>query len=304
MAGRPAMTEAQALDLLQTCSNVGRWGVDDERGTLNYVTPDVVLAAVRTVTEGRVLSLGHVLDTVASPKNPEPLIHRMHSTDDAEPLGALDDISVSPHGFAVTHLDAIAHVFFEGAAYNGRRAADIVTATGMTFGSIEAIGDGFVTRGIVLDVARARGVPYLAADDGVTVDDLERAEALSGARVERGDAIFVRVGLEARETREGPEDPAIRCGITPECIPWFHQRQIAVYSGDCVEQMPSGFERMVLPLHQVACVVMGLVMLDNTAVEGLADTAAALGRSTFLLACSPLRIPGGTGSPVNPLAVF
>jgi kynurenine formamidase len=304
MEPRPAMTEAEALDLLKTCSNVGRWGVDDQRGTLNYLKPDVVLAAVRTVTEGRVLSLGHDLDTVASPKNPEPLIHRMHITDGPESIGALDHIEVAPHGFAVTHLDAIAHVFFEGAAYNGRRAVDIVKPAGMTFGSIAALGDGFATRGVLLDIARARGVPYLAADYGVTVDDLERAEALTGVRVQCGDAVFVRVGLEAREAREGPEDPAVRCGITPDCIPWFHERQIAVYSGDCVEQMPSGFDRMPLPLHQVGCVVMGLVMLDNTAVEGLAAIALELGRSTFLMTCAPLRIPGGTGSPVNPLAIF
>jgi kynurenine formamidase len=297
------MTETEALALLTTCSNVGRWGPDDERGTLNYVTPDVVLAAVRTVTEGRIVSLGHALDPVASPKNPEPFVHRMHTTD-ADAIGALDTIGVTPHGFAVTHLDAIAHVFFEGWAYNGRKAADVVTPTGMTFGSIAAMGNGFMTRGILLDVARARGVPYLDPDDGVTVDDLERAEALDGATVRRGDAVFVRVGLEVREAREGPEDPSVRCGITPECIPWFHERQIAVYSGDCVEQMPSGFDRLLLPLHQVACVVMGLVMLDNTAVEGLAELAAAVGRSTFLVVCAPLRIPGGTGSPVNPLAIF
>jgi kynurenine formamidase len=204
----------------------------------------------------------------------------------------------------VTHLDAIAHVFFEGAAYNGRRAADVVTADGMTYGSIAALGEGFMTRGILLDVARARGVPYLSPLDGVTVDDLERAEALTGDHVQRGDAVFVRIGLECREATEGPEDPSVRCGITPACISWLHEREIAVYSGDCVEQMPSGFDRLLLPLHQVGCVVMGLVMLDNTSVEGLAAVATSLGRSTFLVACAPLRIPGGTGSPVNPLAVF
>lgn len=303
MEQRPAMSEEQVLALLKTCSNIGRWGPDDERGTLNYVTPDVVVGAVRTVTEGRVVSLGHILDPVASPKNAEPFVHRMHDLG-LDTIGALDTITVTPHGFGVTHLDAIAHVYFEGAAYNGRRVADVLTASGMTYGSIAALGDGFVTRGFLLDVARARGVPYLAPDDGVTLDDLQRAEALAGDRVRRGDAVFVRVGLAAREAVEGPEDPTIRSGITPECIPWFHEREIAVYSGDCVDQMPSGYERMLLPLHQVACVVMGLVMLDNTAVEDLAATAAALGRWTFLMTCAPLRVPGGTGSPVNPLAIF
>jgi kynurenine formamidase len=298
------VNEDEVIALLRTCSNVDRWGADDERGTLNFVTPEVVVAAVRTVTAGRVLSLGHSLDTTASPKNPDPLVHRMHFAAYSDSIGALDSIDVTPHGFAVTHLDAIAHVFFEGAAYNGRRAAGVVSAKGMTFGSIAALGDGFLTRGVLLDIARARGLPYLSARDGVTVEDLERAESAGGFRVQRGDAVFVRVGLAAREAREGPEDPSVRCGVTPECIPWFHERQIAVYSGDCVEQMPSGFSRMVLPLHQVGCVAMGLVMLDNTAVEDLAAVASEMGRWTFLVSCAPLRIPGGTGSPVNPLAVF
>src|SRR5262249_14403330 len=127
---------------------------------------------------------------------------------------------------------------------------------------------------------------------------------MAGVRVGSGDAIFIRVGLGAREAVEGIEDPTVRCGVTPDCIPWIHERQVAVYSGDCVEQMPSGFDRMILPLHQVGMVSMGPVMLDNTAVEELAAAAAELGRWSFLMTCGPLRIPGGTGSPVNPLAIF
>jgi kynurenine formamidase len=298
------VTEDEVIALLQTCSNVGRWGPDDQRGTLNYVTPDVVLAAVGTVTAGRVLSIGLDLDTAASRKNPDPMVHRMLFSGYAGGIGALDSVEIAPHGFAVTHLDAIGHVYFDGAAYNGRRAADIVTPAGVTFASIAALADGFVTRGVLLDIARTRSVPYLSARDGVTVEDLERAEQAGGFRVGRGDAVFVRVGLEAREAVEGVEDPTVRCGVTPECISWFHERQIAVYSGDCVEQLPSGFDRMVLPLHQVACVAMGLIMLDCTAVENLAHVAAELDRWTFLVSCAPLRIPGGTGSPVNPLAIF
>ena len=298
------MTEDEAIGLLRTCSNAGRWGADDERGTLNYITPDVVVEAIRTVSAGRVLSLGHVLDTTASAKNPDPMIHRMLFAGYADSIGALDSIEIAPHGFGVTHLDAIAHVFFEGVAYNGRAAADVVAAGGMTFGSISALGDGLVTRGVLLDIARARGLPFLSARDRVTPDDLERAGSLGGVTVGRGDAVFVRIGLGAREAAEGPEDTSVRCGITPDCIPWFHERQIAVYSGDCVEQIPSGFDRLVLPLHQVGMVAMGLVMLDNTAVEELAAVAAELKRWSFLVACGPLRIPGGTGSPVNPLAIF
>ena len=241
------MNEGEAIDLLRTCSNVGRWGPDDDRGTLNDITPDVIIAAVRSVTAGRVVSLSHDLSTTASRKNPDPMVHRMRFAGYSGSIGALDDVDITPHGFGVTHLDAIAHVFFEGRAYNDHTAEDVVTPSGMTYGSVYALADGIVTRGVLLDVASARGVPYLSPTDGVTPDDLERAESLGGVRVQRGDAIFIRVGLGAREAVEGIEDPTVRCGVTPECIPWIHERQVAVYSGDCVEQMPSGFERMSCP---------------------------------------------------------
>jgi kynurenine formamidase len=295
------MNEDEVIALLATCSNVGRWGRDDERGTLNYITPDVVIAAAKGVVDGRVVSLAHDLDTAPSPKNsPAPIRKMLPLTE----TGCLDTIEVSPHGFAVTHLDALGHVFFEGAAYNGRPTSNIVVGDRMTFASVYGLRDGFTTRGVLLDVARARGVPFLGPNDGVTVADLEEAERMGGVRVGRGDAVFVRIGLAVRETTQGTEDVSIRCGLTPECIPWLHEREVAAYSGDCVEQMPSGFDRMIVPLHQVGLVAMGLVMLDNTEVEELARTAAEVGRWSFMVVCAPLRIPGGTGSPVNPVAIF
>ena len=208
------MKEDKLIDLLRTCSNAGKWGLDDGRGTLNYVTPDVVIDAVRTVTAGRVVSLGHDLDTTASRKNPDPMVHRMRFAGYSGAIGALDDVDITPHGFGVTHLDAIAHVFFEGRAYNGHAAADVVTNAGMTYGSIHGLADGFVTRGVLLDIARARGIAYLSPTDGVTPADLERAESLGGVRVQRGDAIFIRVGLGAREAVEGIEEPSVRAGVT------------------------------------------------------------------------------------------
>src|SRR2546425_371040 len=101
------MNENEAIDLLRTCSNVGRWGPHDGRGTLNYVTPDVMVDAVRTVTAGRVVSLSHDLDTTASRKNPAPMVHRMRFAGYTGSIGALDDVDITPHGFGVTHLDAI-----------------------------------------------------------------------------------------------------------------------------------------------------------------------------------------------------
>jgi len=147
-------------------------------------------------------------------------------------------------------------------------------------------------------------VPWLTPDEGVSPGDLDRAEALAGERVGSGDAVIVRVGLAARERVEGTEDPSHRAGLLPECLPWLHEREVAVYGGDCIEKLPSPYPRVPAPFHMVALVAMGLVLLDNPAVEELADVVQEVGRSAFLLTCAPLALRGGTGSAVNPLAVF
>jgi kynurenine formamidase len=218
--------------------------------------------------------------------------------------GSSDAVEIAPHGYAVTHLDALGHAFFGGRAWNDRRVVDIASAHGLSFADIEPQRLGVFTRGVLFDVARTRGVPWLEAGEGVSVADLEHAESLAGVRVESGDAIIVRVGLSPREAAQGEEDPRHRAGLLPECLPWLHEREVALYGGDCIEQLPSGHAAVPAPLHQVGLVAMGLVMLDNPEVEDLAHAVAEEGRAEFLLTCAPLPIPGATGSPVNPLAVF
>jgi kynurenine formamidase len=297
------LAENDVLALFDELSNQGRWGPDDQRGTLNYITSETVRAAAGLVRSGRVVSVAHDLDTVPSTKNYNPpsmrLLYRGH-----RPIVSADQFTVIAHGFAVTHVDALAHMFFQDRVYNGRSAEDVVRPDGVHFGSIHAMREGIVTRGVLLDVASARGVPWLRPGDGVTPEDLERAEARASVRTRSGDAIFVRVGLGAREAAEGPEDPALRAGLVPACLSWLHRREVAVYSGDCIEQRPSPYPRVPWPLHMIGIAGMGLVLLDNTDVEPLARACAAEGRWEFLVMVAPLRIPRGTGSPVNPLCVF
>jgi kynurenine formamidase len=298
------LSEQDVLGLFERCSNAGRWGDDDERGTLNHITPAKILQALALPRLGRTVSLAHDLSPRSSPKNNDPMRYRMLHTGHADSWSALDSIEVQSHGFAVTHLDAVGHVFHDGVMYNGRRAADHITPAGMTANSIMAMADGIVTRGVFLDVARARGVPWLDAGEGVSAADLSAAEQLAGVSVEPGDAIFVRTGLGAREAEQGDEDPSTRAGLTAGCVPWLHDHGVAVFSGDCVDQLPSGYVGLPLPLHQVGMVAMGLCMLDTTDVETLAAVTAEANTNEFLLFASPLRIPGGTGSAVNPIAVF
>ncbi len=301
---RPVMSEDEVLALVETCSNAGRWGPDDELGTLNFIDPAVRLAAIATVTLGRSVSIGKDLDTVASTANPVPVVHRMLLDRHEDSFSAFDVVEIAPHGFAVTHLDAIGHVYFDGGVYNGRHARDVVSARGMSFGSIMAQRDGIMTRGVLLDIPAARGVRWLTPGEGVYPDDLERAEVLAGTRVRRGDAVIVRVGLSARETVEGREDPSVRAGLMPECIPWLHEREVAVFSGDCIEMIPLPYSRIPMPLHQIALGSMGMPFIDATELEELAAICRELGRYEFLLTVAPLRLIGGTGSAVNPICTF
>jgi hypothetical protein len=299
-----ALTEEEALELMARCSNVGRWGADDEIGTLNLITPAKRVEAARLVTEGRIVSLGRDLTSERTSTNTDPPLHRMHMSAFSDPLGALDSVLLTTHGFEPTHLDALGHVNFEGVIYNGRRASDVVGPDGLAFASVFAMREGIVTRGVLLDVARARGVRWLEPGEEVTPDDLEQAEELAGARVEPGDALFVRVGAFEREAELGAGEPMPRAGLDTAAVAWLHERDVAVFSGDCAERMPSPYPRMPLPLHQIGLVAMGLVLLDNTDVSKIAAIAAESGRSTFMLTCAPLRLPRATGSHTNPLALY
>jgi kynurenine formamidase len=297
------MIEPDLAWLYKRCSNVGRWGPDDERGTLNLITAAKRAEAARLVTEGRTVPLGRALKTEPSRVNRSPAVHRMLFAGHA-PYMCHDAVEFAPHGYAVTHLDAPGHVFFDGLIWNGRDAAAVVTSAGLQFGSIRAFNDGVFTRGVLLDIAAARGVAWLADDDDVTPADLDLAEELAGVSVSPGDAIIVRIGLASREAVLGEEDPTRRAGLTSECLMWIKDRDVAVYSGDCVERRPSPYPTYPLPVHMIGMAAMGLVFLDNLAVEALRDTCRELDRWSFLLTCAPVVLDGATGSPVNPLAVF
>jgi kynurenine formamidase len=165
--------------------------------------------------------------------------------------------------------------------------------------------DGIFTRGVLLDIAGARGVPWLAPDEGVYAADLDAAEKRQKVRVEPGDCIFVYTGLQKREVKEGPENLGQRVGIMPDAIRWMRQRDIAVYSGDCVDAFPNPYgPRYVIYFHAITLAAMGLILLDIPALEPLVELCAEQGRSDFLVTMAPLRIKGGTGSPVNPIAIF
>jgi len=296
--------EAELDRLFDDLDNAGRWGKDDDLGTLNYITNEKRLAAAKLVRSGRPLSLARDLNTTQSSTNPSPVRHTM-CYQSHYPIGAVDALTLDMHGFALTHLDAIAHVYRGQDIYNKRKAAEVTLPSGLTFGDMLAQKDGIFTRGVLLNIAAARGIDWLTPDQGVYAADLDAAERRQGIRVESGDCIFVYTGLQKREAAEGPENLGQRVGIMPDAIRWMHQREIAVYSGDCVDAFPNPYgARYIIYFHAIALAAMGLILLDIPALEPLVVVCNELKRSDFLLTMAPLRIKGGTGSPVNPIAIF
>ena len=296
---KPRPTEDEALGYFEAYSNAGRWGDADELGTLNLITPEHRVRAAGLVQRGVVVSLSHAL----TPADDGSFIHRMLRPG---PLirSAEDMVEIAPHGYRVTHLDALGHVSHGGRIYNHRSVEDVMSTSGLSFGSIFAARQGVFTRGFYLDVAGVRGVPFLQDTDAIEPEDLDAAAALCESTIEPGDAVLIRAGLGARAPEAPTGHSRRRAGLSPRCIGWLRERDIAVYGGDCVEQQPSGYRTLPLPFHAVALSAIGLCILDNVDMESLASACNRLERRVFLLIVAPLAIPRGTGSAVNPLAAF
>jgi kynurenine formamidase len=297
------LTDAELEAMFRRCSNAGKWGVTDELGTLNYITPAKRVAAAALVKTGEVVSVARDLTTRKSKTNGDPVVHTMAAIDPNGPA-ATDSFSIAAHGMVVTHMDALCHFSWKDQYYNGRKRSETLTATGAKWGSIYAQRHGIFTRGVLLDVAAARGVRWYNSDEYVTVADFEAAEKRQRVRVGSGDAIFVRTGMERMEAEQGEQDIYPRAGLHAECAEWMHTRQVSVYGGDCIEKLPYPSESFTSAVHMIVLASMGLPILDWPALTELAATCDRLKRWDYLLTTAPLRLPGGTGSPINPLALF
>lgn len=296
------LTEDELEAMYTRCSNTDRWGADDELGTLNYITPEKRVAAAGLVKNGQVVSAGRDISKKQSKVDPRPVQHLVMYNGNGP--GISDYFSMAPHGMVTTHLDALCHFSVGDTLYNNRKRSETVSANGATWGSVLAVKDGIFTRGVLLDVAAARDVPWYESDEYVTVADFEAAEKRQNLRVESGDAIFVRTGMERLEQEKGLQDVYPRAGLHAECVEWMHQREVSVYGGDCIEKLPYPSERFPSAFHMIALVSMGLPILDWPALVDLQKTCEELKRWDFLLTTAPLRLPGGTSSPLNPLCLF
>src|SRR5690606_26278719 len=187
------LTEDELQAMYERCSNTGRWGADDELGTLNYITAEKRIAAAGLVVTGEVVSAGRDLSKQQSKVDPRPVQHMVMYNGNGP--GISDYFTIAPHGMVTTHLDALCHFSVGDTLYNNRKRSETVSGNGATWGSVLAVKDGIFTRGVLLDVAAARDVPWYESDEYVTVADFEAAEKRQNLRVGSGDAIFVRTGM-------------------------------------------------------------------------------------------------------------
>jgi len=295
------VTEAQYESWKKELSNWGRWGKDDQLGTLNLITPAKRKQAAGLGKEGFSVSLASDVDTVKAVDNPNPYEHTMLA------IGA-DTIAVNYHGIAHTHLDSLAHINADGVFFNGYTPnAGTVMKEGHAKNSIHNLKNGIFTRGVLIDIPRLKGVPYLEPGTPIYVEDLEAWEKQAGVKVGPGDALFVRTGVWARRKAVGPwlrgrAEGGRSAGLDPSVIPWLKKRDIALLGSDHPQYVaPAALRRAV---HDFALLYLGIHLFDNCDLEALSEAAAARRKWEFLLTAAPLPIRGGTGSPLNPIATF
>jgi len=305
-----AMTTTDVQAIFDQVKNWGRWGAEDQRGALNYITPDVRRAAAATVRDGVAVSGALTLNTVPSDENTSPVTHYMaRGGDIAEASGSADYFAIATHGMAHTHLDALCHIFHEGMMYNGYPQAQ-VTSTGALKNAITAGENGVVSRGVLLDIAAAKGVDFLEPGDQISPADLDAAEAKLGVRVREGDILLIRTGRHLRKQRVGHwNGRETLAGLHVSCMPWIHERRVAVLGCDGISDvLPSGVEGRgrlaALPVHVCTIVAMGVHLIDNAQLEEIGAACAERKRYEFLLTLAPLRLERGTGCPINPIALF
>jgi kynurenine formamidase len=303
MAAR--FTKDQVKAAFEQINNWGRWGKEDERGALNYITPEKRAAAAKLAESGEIVSCALPLSTKTGPDNPQPVQHMMLHV--GPPVASLDYFAIAPHGYAFTHLDALCHVFWESKMYNGFSARE-VGRFGARKCAIDVVRDGVVTRGVMLDIPQVRKVDFLEPGDAIYPQDLDAAEKLHGAHVAEGDVLLIRTGRHQRTKARGAWDARREglAGLDASCLPWLHDRRIALLGCDGVSDCaPSHYAPdYEMPIHVGALVMMGVHLLDNADLDALARACAKHSRYEFLFALAPLILERGTASPVNPLAIL
>lgn len=286
--------------LFQQVKNWGRWGADDQLGSVNLITTATRKRALSLARTGQTVSLVHNPITDKSDDNTSPFEHTMN------PGFTTDTYKVNYHGYSHSHIDALCHILYKDQTYNGYARAVVNTDQGCTKLGIENLKQGLITRGVLIDIPRLKGVPYLEPGTAVYQEDVEAWEKMSGVKIASGDAILLRTGRWARREKAGPWAVGrSAAGFHASIIPFIKARGVAIVgSDDAAEVTPTLVTGVPLPVHTLLITALGINILDNQDLETLAGIAAKLKRWEFMITINPLPVTGGTGSPMNTLAMF
>ncbi len=304
--GQPSLTKADVDEWMETLSNWGRWGDDDQLGTMNLITPETRLAAAKLVTAGVSVSLARDAEKESAVDNPRPFGHRMLNVGLNNPGQFVsDNFEVSYHGYAHTHMDSLCHMAFEGRMYNGFLQADVV-AEGAPVLAVTNYKQGIFATAVLMDIPRLKGVDWLEPGTPIYPSDLDAWEEQSGAEVGRGDIVLIRTGRWARRDQHGPWDVSQKsAGLHASAAQWLKDRDAAILGSDAASDVaPSLVDGVAQPVHQLVIIALGMPIFDNLDLEAVAEEAARQERWKFLVTAAPMPVGGGTGSPFNPIATF
>jgi kynurenine formamidase len=300
-AGNRSPANAEQFDqLFQQIKNWGRWGADDQLGAVNLITPAKRKAALKLAKDGVTVSLVHNPITEKSDDNASPFEHTMNAG------FTTDTYRVSYHGYSHSHLDALCHILYKDQTYNGYARAEVNTAKGCTKLSIDNLKQGVITRGVLIDIPRLKGVEYLEPGTAIYQEDVEAWEKMAKVKIAEGDAILLRTGRWARRAKVGPWAVGRNAaGFHASIVPWIKARGVAIVGSDAASEVtPTLVQGVNLPVHTLLITALGINILDNQDLERLAETAAKLKRWEFMITINPMPITGGTGSPLNTIATF
>jgi kynurenine formamidase len=301
---RPIPTRAEVESYLREKSNWGRWGVDDQIGAMNLITAEKRLKAASLVRSGRAVSLCREFPKNPAPNNLNPAQHFMRMLDRGNGGAAVDYYGISYHGQATTHLDALCHVWNQEGMWNGRKPAEEIGFDGAKWGAITNWSSGIITRGVLLDVPKFRGVPFVTQERPVHGWELEDVANSQGIALEPGDAVVVYSGRDAYDRASNSiwGSGTSRPGLHASCLPFIRDNDVSLLVWDMMDFAPNGYD-IPWSVHGVIF-AYGVGLVDNALLEPLANACAEEGRYEFMLMVLPLVVVGGTGSPLNPVALF
>jgi kynurenine formamidase len=286
----------------------GKWAPvgQESKGTTSLITPEKVQNAMKLVKSGIVVSLAHAEpQQVAADVGANGLFKR--TTLGITEGGTTDNYQVSFHGQTVAHIDSWCHFFENGQMYNGVAVqGNLSPETGCVKGGIMNWKDGITTRAVLYDIAQLKGVDVVDPAMPIRRADLEAWEKKAGVKIGSGDAVLLRTGRWARREKLGPWNVGqSAAGLHASVAPWIKARGVAFLGSDAAEDVtPSMVEGIALPIHTLMITGLGMNLLDNQDLEALGDTAARLNRWEFMLTIAPVPVTGGTGFPLNAIAMF